>query len=158
GRFLYTPARGSSGSADDVRRVSEVGPGGATAAWSARRCRLRTPSGVRRRADPAAGDGPAAPVRGERRRVAERPERPTPLGGAVHGPIAAVGGRGRPSAVAGSAGPDRGDRSGCKTRRMPVDRLLVVCPDRPGIVAAVSTFLFERGANITDSAQHSTDP
>ena len=41
---------------------------------------------------------------------------------------------------------------------MPVDRLLVVCPDRPGIVAAVSTFLFERRANITDSAQHSTDP
>jgi len=37
-------------------------------------------------------------------------------------------------------------------------RLLVVCPDRPGIVAAVSTFLFERGANILDSAQHSTDP
>jgi formyltetrahydrofolate deformylase len=32
-----------------------------------------------------------------------------------------------------------------------------VCPDRPGIVAAVSTFLFERGANIVDSAQHSTD-
>jgi formyltetrahydrofolate deformylase len=37
-------------------------------------------------------------------------------------------------------------------------RLLVVCPDRPGIVAATSTFLFERGANILDSAQHSTDP
>jgi formyltetrahydrofolate deformylase len=37
-------------------------------------------------------------------------------------------------------------------------RLLVVCPDRPGIVTAVSSFLFARGANITDSAQHSTDP
>jgi formyltetrahydrofolate deformylase len=37
-------------------------------------------------------------------------------------------------------------------------RLLIVCPDRPGIVAAVSRFLFEQGANITDSAQHSTDP
>ena len=37
-------------------------------------------------------------------------------------------------------------------------RLLVACPDRPGVVAAVSTFLFERGANIVDSAQHSTDP
>jgi formyltetrahydrofolate deformylase len=37
-------------------------------------------------------------------------------------------------------------------------RLLVVCPDQPGIVAAVSTFLFERGVNILDSAQHSTDP
>jgi len=40
----------------------------------------------------------------------------------------------------------------------PATRLVVVCPDRPGIVAAVSGFLFERGANITDSAQHSTDP
>jgi formyltetrahydrofolate deformylase len=37
-------------------------------------------------------------------------------------------------------------------------RLLVSCPDRPGIVAAISSFLFERGANILDSAQHSTDP
>lgn len=40
---------------------------------------------------------------------------------------------------------------------MPV-RLVVSCPDQPGIVSAVSTFLFDRGANITDSAQHSTDP
>ena len=37
-------------------------------------------------------------------------------------------------------------------------RLLISCPDQPGIVAAVSTFLYRRGANITDSAQHSTDP
>ena len=37
-------------------------------------------------------------------------------------------------------------------------RLRIVCPDGPGIVAAVSTWLFERGANITDSAQHSTGP
>ncbi len=37
-------------------------------------------------------------------------------------------------------------------------RLLIVCPDQPGIVAAVSGWLFEQGANITDSAQHSTDP
>ncbi|MGI8477005.1 MAG: formyltetrahydrofolate deformylase [Thermomicrobiales bacterium] len=36
-------------------------------------------------------------------------------------------------------------------------RLLVNCPDRPGIVAAVSRFLFERGANIIHSDQHSTD-
>ncbi|HEY4346238.1 MAG TPA: formyltetrahydrofolate deformylase [Gaiellaceae bacterium] len=39
-----------------------------------------------------------------------------------------------------------------------VARLMIVCADRPGIVAAVSSFLFERGANIIDSAQHSTDP
>jgi formyltetrahydrofolate deformylase len=37
-------------------------------------------------------------------------------------------------------------------------RLLVTCPDRPGIVAAISTFLFEQGANIVHSDQHSTDP
>jgi len=37
-------------------------------------------------------------------------------------------------------------------------RLLISCPDGPGIVAAVSRFLFERGANIVSSDQHSTDP
>jgi formyltetrahydrofolate deformylase len=37
-------------------------------------------------------------------------------------------------------------------------RLLVSCPDRPGIVAAVAGFLHARAANITSSAQHSTDP
>ncbi len=37
-------------------------------------------------------------------------------------------------------------------------RLVVSCPDRAGIVAAVSTFLFESGANIVSSNQHSSDP
>jgi formyltetrahydrofolate deformylase len=37
-------------------------------------------------------------------------------------------------------------------------RLLVSCPDRPGIVAAVSAFLAQRGANIVQSDQYSTDP
>ncbi|MGA2452534.1 MAG: formyltetrahydrofolate deformylase [Solirubrobacteraceae bacterium] len=37
-------------------------------------------------------------------------------------------------------------------------RLLISCPDGPGIVAAVSRFLFEQGANIVTSDQHSTDP
>ncbi len=37
-------------------------------------------------------------------------------------------------------------------------RLLIDCPDGPGIVAAVSGFLAEHGANIVESAQHSTDP
>jgi formyltetrahydrofolate deformylase len=37
-------------------------------------------------------------------------------------------------------------------------RLLISCPDRHGIVAAVSGFLAERGANIVSSAQYSTDP
>ncbi len=36
-------------------------------------------------------------------------------------------------------------------------RLLIGCPDRPGIVAAVSSFLFERGANIVSSHQYSSD-
>lgn len=37
-------------------------------------------------------------------------------------------------------------------------RLLISCPDAPGIVAAVSQFLFENGANIVHSDQHTTDP
>jgi len=37
-------------------------------------------------------------------------------------------------------------------------RLLISCPDRPGIVAAVSGFLFAHGANIVSSDQHSLDP
>ncbi|MCI0749722.1 MAG: ACT domain-containing protein, partial [Nevskiales bacterium] len=37
-------------------------------------------------------------------------------------------------------------------------RLLITCPDRPGIVSAVTTFLFQHGANITELDQHSTDP
>jgi len=37
-------------------------------------------------------------------------------------------------------------------------RLLMSCPDGPGIVAAVSGFLHERGANIVTSAQFSTHP
>ena len=39
-----------------------------------------------------------------------------------------------------------------------VGRLLINCPDRPGIVAAVSKFLFDHAANIIHSDQHSTDP
>jgi formyltetrahydrofolate deformylase len=35
--------------------------------------------------------------------------------------------------------------------------LLIRCPDRPGIVAAISGFLFAHGANITDLDQHSTE-
>jgi formyltetrahydrofolate deformylase len=35
--------------------------------------------------------------------------------------------------------------------------LLIRCADRPGIVAAVSTFLFQHGANVVDLDQHSTE-
>jgi formyltetrahydrofolate deformylase len=37
-------------------------------------------------------------------------------------------------------------------------RLLVSCADGPGIVAAITTFLADRGANIITSDQYSTDP
>jgi formyltetrahydrofolate deformylase len=39
-----------------------------------------------------------------------------------------------------------------------VKRLLVWCADQPGIVSAVSAFLFEAGANIVQSDQYSSDP
>jgi len=39
-----------------------------------------------------------------------------------------------------------------------VARLLITCPDSPGIIATVTTFLRDHGANITDLDQHSTDP
>ncbi|MDX1546016.1 MAG: formyltetrahydrofolate deformylase [Rhodothermales bacterium] len=39
-----------------------------------------------------------------------------------------------------------------------IARLLIRCPDRPGIVAAVSSFFYNHGANITALDQYSTDP
>ncbi|GAB2761525.1 formyltetrahydrofolate deformylase [Salinifilum aidingensis] len=39
-----------------------------------------------------------------------------------------------------------------------VARLLVRCPDRPGIVSAVSSFLTAAGANIVSLGQHSSEP
>src|SRR3954453_13916322 len=41
--------------------------------------------------------------------------------------------------------------------RQHIARLLVSCPDRHGVIAAVSGFLFESDANILSSDQHSTD-
>ncbi|WP_053217896.1 formyltetrahydrofolate deformylase [Virgibacillus senegalensis] len=37
-------------------------------------------------------------------------------------------------------------------------RLLIHCPDQPGIVSAVSEFLYQHGANIIESNQYTTDP
>jgi formyltetrahydrofolate deformylase len=37
-------------------------------------------------------------------------------------------------------------------------RMLISCPDRPGIVAAVSQFLYEQGANIVSSDQYTMNP
>jgi formyltetrahydrofolate deformylase len=39
----------------------------------------------------------------------------------------------------------------------PTSRLLLACPDRPGLIATVSGFLAEAGLNIVDVDQHSTD-
>ena len=44
------------------------------------------------------------------------------------------------------------------TRRERVARLLLSCSDRPGVVAAVVRFLSERGVNILESDQHTTNP
>jgi formyltetrahydrofolate deformylase len=38
----------------------------------------------------------------------------------------------------------------------PTSRLLLACPDQPGLIAAVSGFLADAGLNITDADQHST--
>ncbi|MCZ2860353.1 formyltetrahydrofolate deformylase [Blastococcus sp. VKM Ac-2987] len=43
-------------------------------------------------------------------------------------------------------------------RTADVGRLVVRCPDRPGIVAVLSGLMTEVGANITESQQHSSDP
>jgi formyltetrahydrofolate deformylase len=39
-----------------------------------------------------------------------------------------------------------------------IARLVITCPDRPGIVAAVTNFLYSHGVNITTLDQHSSDP
>jgi formyltetrahydrofolate deformylase len=48
----------------------------------------------------------------------------------------------------------------CSTIRsiaeQPTSRLLLACPDRPGLIAAVSGFLAEAGLNIVDADQHSS--
>ncbi len=43
-------------------------------------------------------------------------------------------------------------------RNADIGRLIVSCPDRRGIVAALSACLADLGANIVNSDQHSTDP
>ncbi|MEC3883819.1 formyltetrahydrofolate deformylase [Halobacillus litoralis] len=43
------------------------------------------------------------------------------------------------------------------TRNEDKARLLVSCPDKPGIVSSISTFLYEHGANIVESNQFTTD-
>ncbi len=40
---------------------------------------------------------------------------------------------------------------------MPTTRLLLACPDQPGLIAAVSGFLADAGLNIVDADQHSSN-
>jgi formyltetrahydrofolate deformylase len=58
--------------------------------------------------------------------------------------------------TAGSRG-EAGSSSQELARLAPRAVLLVRCPDRPGIVAAISSFLFRQGANIVDFDQHTSD-
>ena len=39
-----------------------------------------------------------------------------------------------------------------------IGRLVVKCPDKPGIVSVLSTFLHNQNANIVESSQYSSDP
>jgi formyltetrahydrofolate deformylase len=52
------------------------------------------------------------------------------------------------------AGNGRGSRAEYPDR----GRLLVTCPDRPGIVAGVTQFLLQQGANVVHLDEHTTDP
>jgi formyltetrahydrofolate deformylase len=45
-----------------------------------------------------------------------------------------------------------------RSRYQDIGRVLLSCSDRPGIVAAVTRFLYDFGANIMHSDQHTTDP
>jgi formyltetrahydrofolate deformylase len=42
--------------------------------------------------------------------------------------------------------------------RTDIGRLLITCPEQPGIVATVPGFRFSSGANMTKSRQYSADP
>src|ERR1700690_221225 len=47
-------------------------------------------------------------------------------------------------------------RDHCVISERPTSRLLLACPDRPGLIAAVSGFLADAGLNIVDADQHSS--
>jgi formyltetrahydrofolate deformylase len=54
-------------------------------------------------------------------------------------------------ALAGKTGDDS------RIASTPTSRLLLACPDRPGLIAAVSGFLADAGLNIVDADQHSSN-
>jgi len=51
----------------------------------------------------------------------------------------------------------RGSRDDWKIAEHPTSRLLLACPDQPGLIAAVSGFLTAAGLNIIDADQHSSN-
>jgi formyltetrahydrofolate deformylase len=57
----------------------------------------------------------------------------------------------------GRATPRPPNRDHARIAETPTTRLLLACPDRPGLIAAVSGFLAEAGLNIVDADQHSSD-
>jgi formyltetrahydrofolate deformylase len=48
-------------------------------------------------------------------------------------------------------------RDDAQIAETPTTRLLLACPDRPGLIAAVSGYLAEAGLNIIDADQHSSN-
>ena len=48
-------------------------------------------------------------------------------------------------------------RDDARIAEQPTTRLLLACPDRPGLIAAASGFLAEAGLNIVDADQHSSN-
>jgi formyltetrahydrofolate deformylase len=48
-------------------------------------------------------------------------------------------------------------RDDARIAEQPTTRLLLACPDRPGLIAAVSGFLADAGLNIIDADQHSSN-
>jgi formyltetrahydrofolate deformylase len=50
-----------------------------------------------------------------------------------------------------------GSRDDWSIAETPTSRLLLACPDRPGLIAAVSGFLADAGLNIVDADQHSSN-
>lgn len=62
------------------------------------------------------------------------------------------------SVAPGSPQQDYPRGPGSQTPPADIGRLLLRCPDRPGIIAAVSSFLAASGANIISLDQHSTAP
>ena len=58
--------------------------------------------------------------------------------------------------LAPEAHPDRNGHDLLIAPEVETTRLLLACPDRPGLIATVSGFLAEAGLNIVDVDQHST--